>query len=409
MLTKRECELLERFEHAWRNNSQRNEGQQSDAPPEIIAYSKQAESLESLRELVLLDMEYRWQCNTERFNWIDYQAILPQLGEQQPAAWLLEEYRLHLRYRPQASESEWLFNYSECRSELISMMPEIARQENIERESDEPAEPSFVAPAFHALTPLLYSDYDLRAFLGAGGVGKVYRAWQHSLQRFVAVKALRKEFQYDQNVVTRFCEEAQLVMQFEHPNIVSMYGLGRFPGGGYFQVLDYIDGIDLESNIAEVARSPLSQRLKLFFSACEAVQYAHSQGVLHCDLKPGNLIVAIKGDTVHQNELIVTDFGMAIFFDQQRGSTLPIGGTPGYMAPELADSTIGDPGPWSDVYSLGRVLTTLLFHELTGKRCSPEIEALSQLCDACLEPNVTNRLQSVDELVERLSVYDLFS
>lgn len=186
-------------------------------------------------------------------------------------------------------------------------------------------------------------------------MGKVYRAWQQSLARPVTVKALLKSRQHDAEAVERFLLEGELLRRLQHPNIVGVHGLGRFPSGGYFLVLDYIDGQDLarwiEPQLPEIRRSA-----EIAIAICDAIQYAHQQGIVHCDLKPGNVLLD-KNENV-----FVTDFGLAQLLSHNASDkqSFAAGGTLGYMAPEQLNISPSNFNPTIDIYGIGAILYSLL-------------------------------------------------
>lgn len=204
--------------------------------------------------------------------------------------------------------------------------------------------------------PLLYSDYVLEQLLGSGGMGKVFRARVKQTQQKVAIKALHKARQSDARAVSQFVKEAQILTRLQHAQIVRVEGLGRFPNGGYFMVQDYVEGVDLQSRLA--ARPfPLPEAVRIVNHVADAIGYAHDNGIIHCDLKPGNVLLD------HTGNVRVTDFGFA-FLIAGAAATLgnQIGGTAGYLAPEIINGQ-GLPAPTTDVFSLG----VLLWMLITGK------------------------------------------
>jgi RNA polymerase sigma factor (sigma-70 family) len=206
--------------------------------------------------------------------------------------------------------------------------------------------------------PLPWSDYLVQEHLGSGGFGKVYRALQKSLGRPVAVKALRKSRQHDPQAVEQFIQEARVLARLRHPGIVGIQGLGRFPGGGHFLVLDLIEGEDLQRRI-ERERPSIDEALRITIAVAEAIQYAHEHGVIHGDLKPSNVLVDRVGG------VYVTDFGLARLLPSATSDDAPSefpGGTLAYLAPEVARGEAARESV--DVYGLGALLYALL----TGQR-----------------------------------------
>lgn len=202
------------------------------------------------------------------------------------------------------------------------------------------------------LAPLKYSDYVLEELLGTGGMGKVFRAREKDTGRIVAIKALHKSRHTDERAVAQFLQEAQILAKLHHPNIVGVNGLGRFPSGSCFMVMDYVDGIDMQSRIKRGPVS-LSEVIRIVEQVALGIQHAHNLGVVHCDVKPGNVLLD-KDDRV-----FVTDFGFAFLIAGGESNELKsIGGTEGYIAPEIL-SRHSPPTPAADVYGIGMLMWTL--------------------------------------------------
>ena len=202
--------------------------------------------------------------------------------------------------------------------------------------------------------------------LGEGGMGVVRRVRDPVLDRVLALKILRPELQEDPAARTRFLREARLMARLQHPGVVPITALGRLPDGRLGLVMQEVRGGTLTEIIAatHAGRGSLRRAVELFARACEAVAYAHQQGVVHRDLKPDNIMVGDFG------EVLVLDWGLARVAGQ--AEVLPgavsggggvtrwgeIVGTPQYMAPEQA---LGEAaGPASDVYALGATLHEIL-------------------------------------------------
>ncbi|WP_146444362.1 protein kinase domain-containing protein [Botrimarina colliarenosi] len=207
--------------------------------------------------------------------------------------------------------------------------------------------------------PIPYSDFRLERLIGAGGMGKVYLATQQSTGEVVAVKALRKVRQTDNRAVKQFLHEAAVVERMDHPGVIRVRGLGRFPTGGYFIVMDLIDGGDLQTLI-DTQRLPLTAAVAILERVAEAIVHAHQAGVVHCDLKPANILLG------RDQRVVVTDFGFAQIIAGERAPAA-LGGTLGYLAPELLERR-GRPTPAADVYSLGRILERIVDSEQSSLR-----------------------------------------
>ena len=226
-------------------------------------------------------------------------------------------------------------------------------------------------------------------FHDRGALGEVYIARDQQLHRMVALKRIKLDHSADQDKRARFVVEAEITGRLEHPGIVPVYGLGTYDDGRPFYAMRFIRGDNLKSAIEqfhqaeEKGRDPGERNLELlkllrrFLDVCNAIDYAHSRGVLHRDLKPGNIMLGKFGET------LVVDWGLAksvgrpeaapasATFDDRtlvpqsgsdvRGTELGARlGTPAYMSPEQAAGRIDELGSASDVYSLGATLYCLL-------------------------------------------------
>jgi serine/threonine-protein kinase len=211
----------------------------------------------------------------------------------------------------------------------------------------EPA-PSDQPPAF-----LSDRDFVVQVHLGSGGTGRVYRALHKSSSQLVALKMLKKASQRDPSAVARFLEEARTVASLDHPGIVKVRGIGRTRAGGYFLIQDLVHGQNLGQVRAGRQVDVLLAR-RWVAEAAEAIDHAHRHGVIHCDLKPGNLLLDAEG------HVRVTDFGLATIVRRGAATRPTIAGTMGYMAPEQLDPCWGPIGPWTDVFGLGAVLFSIL-------------------------------------------------
>jgi eukaryotic-like serine/threonine-protein kinase len=259
---------------------------------------------------------------------------------------------------------------------------------------------------------LSYSDFVLQQLVGRGGVGRVYRATQRSTGKTVAVKALLKSRQRSGPAVDQFIQEAAILSRLNHPNIVRTLGLGQFPGGGYFLAMEYIDGENLQMRL-EQARFDVVSALAILRDITKAVAYAHEQGVVHCDLKPANVLLD------QGNRVVVSDFGFAQLLIRGDPSYLragyAMGGTAGYLAPELLRSKRAQVSPGADIYSLGALLHALLTGQppaMHGDRWAdgapPSIAAtlpapLHRLCGKCLAVDPAHRFQSASQVLDELA------
>ena len=216
-------------------------------------------------------------------------------------------------------------------------------------------------------TPLDYREYHLEKLVGSGGMGKVYRARQKSTGQLVAVKMLRKSRWTQPDAVQRFLDEARIVGLLRHPGIVAVHGVGQTPSGGPFIVMEFIEGENLATIVAN-GRPSAMEAAKWIAEVAAALDHAHRHGVVHCDLKPSNLL------REHTGRLVITDFGLAATRSATGGFQM-WGGTPAFMAPEQLDPAFGEISPVTDVFALGLVLFNLATGQpLVGK--NPVLETI---------------------------------
>lgn len=202
---------------------------------------------------------------------------------------------------------------------------------------------------------ILNNRYELLAKVGDGGMAVVYKARDIMLNRTVAVKILRESYATDPAFLARFNREAQAAANLNHPNIVNVFDTGQ-DGDIHYIVMEYIEGSNLKELIVKQAPLPASQAIEIAAQICDAINYAHTKGLIHRDIKPQNILLTNDG-TVK-----VTDFGIAKGYGDQNltqtGITL---GTVHYFSPEQAKGL--QVSPQSDIYSIGVVL----YEMMTGR------------------------------------------
>jgi serine/threonine protein kinase len=261
-------------------------------------------------------------------------------------------------------------------------------------------------------------NYEILEQIGCGGMGVIYRARQRHSRRIVAVKRVLSYRADSQGALQRFRREAQAVASLDHPNILPIYEVSESEDGLPFFSMKFAEKGSLHENAASLRDEP-RKCVQLMAKVARAVDYAHSRGVLHRDLKPGNILLNDQG------EPLVSDFGLAKLLDGNNDLTrsLTTFGTAGYIAPEQAGGAAADFTPAADVYSLGAVL----FNVLAGRppflgsnpvsviRQASETQApklrslapsldrdLETICARCLERDPKARYQSAGDLAADL-------
>ncbi len=235
----------------------------------------------------------------------------------------------------------------------------------------------------------------IEGVLGKGGMGVVYKARQPGLDRHVAVKILPKALSADPEFVKRFLREGKAMASLTHPNIVAIYDFGQ-EGERHFIVMEFVDGLNLRVLIREKQLNS-GEALAVIPQVCDALQYAHGEGVVHRDIKPENILLDKKG------RVKIADFGLAkVLGDQTRAEALTVTnmvmGTPNYMAPEQLENPKAVDHR-ADLYSLGVVLYEMLTGELPVGRFDPPSKRakmdvrLDQVVMRALEKHAERRYQ----------------
>ncbi|MBA2743906.1 MAG: protein kinase [Chthoniobacterales bacterium] len=214
-----------------------------------------------------------------------------------------------------------------------------------------------------------FDHFELVETLGVGGMGSVYKARDTRLNRFVALKLLRKELSADPAEAARLEQEARLTAAVNHPNVVQVYSSGTAHGQIYL-VMELVDHGNLDDLMAEQTRVPEARVLATAIQVARGLQAAHERGLIHRDVKPANILFA------DAQAAKIGDFGLAVAAGQNGEAQLEIWGTPYYVAPERLDNEPEDFR--SDIYSLGATL----FHALAGQ---PPIEGESTSAAALRE------------------------
>jgi len=267
--------------------------------------------------------------------------------------------------------------------------------------------------------PVVFNDrYQLFKKIGEGGLAEVFQAQDMSLGRMVAVKVLREQFTRDPTFLVNFHREAQSAARLNNPYIVAVYDFGQYSNRPYI-VLEWIQGSDLRTVINEQITVSPEQAVEYGIQICSAVGAAHRAGLVHGDLKPGNILITTG------NEVKVTDFGLARALGQSamdEGEV--VWGTPAYFAPEQAagDRVL----PATDVYAIGIILYEMISgrvpfvgvddqdvarkqiyeaHIPVDKLTSAASEPLARIIDAAMAKNPNERFLTADHLREALILY----
>ncbi len=245
-----------------------------------------------------------------------------------------------------------------------------------------------------------FPQLEILELIGQGGMGAVYKARQPKLDRIVALKILPMRLARESSFAERFEREGRLLARLNHPNIVGVYDFGQ-TDGLYYLIMEYVDGVNLRQAFASARFTP-QQALSVIPKICEALQFAHDEGVLHRDIKPENILLDTKG------RVKIADFGIAKFagVDDKTGLTATGAtiGTPHYMAPEQIERP-ADVDHRADIFSLGVVFYEMLTGELPlGRFAAPSERTatvdvrIDNVVMRALEKDRERRQQSANEV-----------
>ena len=261
-------------------------------------------------------------------------------------------------------------------------------------------------------------NYQILEEIGRGGMGVIYRARQRHSRRIVALKRILSYQADSQETLARFRREAEAAASLDHPNILPIYEVSETEDGLPFFSMKFAPGGSLLDAV-EALRNEPRRSVALMAKVARAVQFAHLQGILHRDLKPGNIMLDARG------EPLVSDFGLAKWLDTSADltRTLTIFGTPGYIAPEQVNRSAANLTPAADIYSLGAILFELFSgrppflgeHALAviqqaSEQSAPKLRSvipgfnrdLETICAKCLEREPHARYRSAGDLAQDL-------
>ena len=259
----------------------------------------------------------------------------------------------------------------------------------------------------------LADRYEIVGKVGAGGMSDVYKAKDHILGRFVAIKVLKQEFSEDMNFVTKFRTEAQSAAGLEHPNIVNIYDVGS-ENGMHYIVMEYVEGITLKTYIEKKGQLSFKESVSIAIQVARGIEAAHNKNIIHRDIKPQNIIISTEG------KVKVTDFGIARAASSNTISS-DVMGSVHYASPEQARNGFVDGR--SDIYSLGIVMYEMVtgrvpfdgdttvavaIQHLQEEMVAPSAYApnlpisMEKIILKCTQKNADRRYQTIAELLSDL-------
>lgn len=239
----------------------------------------------------------------------------------------------------------------------------------------------------HTLVGLVFDHrYEVQQKIGVGGMADVYRGKDTLLGRPVAIKILHQNFGSDQDFVARFKREAQAAGKLNHPNVVSMYDVG-FDQGFHYIIMEYVSGCTLKEYIQHHGdQVTVQEAVKITVAIAEGLEHAHMMGIVHCDVKPHNILITDSG------RVKVTDFGIARAINSATTMmyTNSVMGSAHYISPEQASGKSINVS--TDIYSLGVVLYELLTGEVPFRGETPVSVALQHVKDPVVAPRIKNAM-----------------
>ncbi|MDA7978871.1 MAG: protein kinase [Pirellulales bacterium] len=452
--------LLERFEQAWQPAFDANA-----VPPMILAFSVQALQLsgneaqkEALAELVKIDLEYRWRLWNKRGGFgqetklsisdqsatdfpetphvEDYLRRIPELSNSVDLA--LEEFRVRHKYGDRPTKDEFLSRFSSMAEELSEKLQlALAESSGIERDagplsdadSGDPAPSKPVAVEKERVASASTSEdasdslaipekigrYAVESVLGEGAFGAVYLARDPDLDRQVAIKVPHTDRLSDEESVELFMREARMAAQLRHPSAVRVFDIER-QDKLCFIVMEYIEGSTLRT-LSRQRSMTLTEIARTISAVGDALHEAHKLGLVHRDLKPGNILIDKQGDPR------VADFGLAVLETDQRSRAGEVSGTPAYMSPEQVRGETHRLDGRCDIWAMGVILYELLtgrkpfdgssvyevFDEIKHREPKPPRQiddtipvSLERIVQGCLAKNVAERYSTARDVAEDL-------
>lgn len=307
--------------------------------------------------------------------------------------------------------SDTLRNCPKCGGPIPNEAPQglcpkcVLEQASFATESGQPTDQKSAPPSLEELA-LAFPHLQIIEMIGQGGMGFVFKARQPKLERFVALKILPQTLALDPAFAERFQREARVLAKLNHPNIVTIFDFGQ-AGGFFFLLMEFVDGVNLRQAM-KLGRFTPAQALDIVPKICDALHFAHNEGILHRDIKPENILLDSRG------RVKIADFGIAkILGTEAATETKAVGpqqqnvtgivGTPNYMAPEQLERP-SEVDQRADIYSLGVVFYEMLTGELpTGSfvppsKKSPVDPRVDDVVQRTLERERERRQKSADEV-----------
>lgn len=319
-------------------------------------------------------------------------AIAGDIAKIERDALLAELIVLEIDYRRRRGETP-------TAKEYIERFPQDARAIEDVLNEGRKRSGAFEPPTLARLSEL-FPTLQIIELIGVGGMGAVYKARQEGLDRIVAIKILPEEFGHDVKFALRFTREARTLARLNHPNIVSVYEFGQVDDTYYF-LMEYVEGSTLRAVVAAGSLAP-PEALAIVPHLCDALQYAHDQGVIHRDIKPENILMSVDGSVK------IADFGLSRLLGSENQediltATNQVMGTPRYMAPEQFEGSHGVDHR-ADIYSLGVVIYEMLTGELPiGRFAAPSTKVridvrLDEVVLRTLENEPSRRYQQASQV-----------
>ncbi|MBS4899415.1 MAG: Stk1 family PASTA domain-containing Ser/Thr kinase [Clostridiales bacterium] len=241
---------------------------------------------------------------------------------------------------------------------------------------------------------VLSERYEIIERIGSGGMADVYRAMDHKLNRYVAIKVLKREFREDKQFVAKFRQEARAVAGLSHPNIVNVYDVGN-EGQIYYMILELVEGITLKKYIEKKGHLPYKEAVSIAIQVANGIEAAHAHHIVHRDIKPQNIIISKEG------KVKVTDFGIAKATSATTTVSTAAMGSVHYMSPEQARGGYSDER--SDIYSFGITFFEMLTGQVPFDGDSTVAVAVHHIQDEIKVPSelIAGIPLSVDRIVQK--------